>query len=101
MKELITVKSGYREMINYLTIIIDSYIKKPIKGFYTYIYDTPYNNDTWLIRYPGRTIGNIKVDENNIIKSIRIYHDVDIYSDDVREQLDSFIGHKMIIKRRQ
>lgn len=101
MKELITVKYSYHEMINQLTITIDSYIKKPIKGFYTYIYDTPYNNDTWLIRYPGSTIGNIKVDENNIIKSIRIYHDVVIYSDDVREQLDSFIGRKMIIKRRQ
>lgn len=98
MKELITVKVGFEQMINKLTVSIDSYIKKPIGDFYTYIYHKPFNSNTWLIRYPGRTVGNIKVDENNIIKSIRIYEDVHIYSDDVKEQLDSFIGYKLIIK---
>ena len=98
MKELITVKVGFDQMINKLTVSIDSYIKKPIGDFYTYIYHKPFNSNIWLIRYPGRTVGNIKVDENNIITSITIYEGVVIYSDNVREQLDSFIGYKLIIK---
>lgn len=98
MKELNTIKVGFNQMINLLTVNIDSYLKKPLKDFYTYIYEKPFDENTWLIRYPGRTVGNIKVDENNIITSITIYEGVVIYSDDVRDQLDSFIGYKLIIK---
>lgn len=96
-KELITIRNY--DMINRLTVSLDLCVKKPILGFYTYIYHEQYNKTTWLIRYPGRTIGNIKVDKNNIIQSIKIYEDVDIYHKElIKEYLPKFIGYKMTIK---
>lgn len=98
-KELVTIKSGYCEMLNYLTITIDLYIKKYIEGFCTYIYNEPYDDNTWLIRYPGKTVGNIKVDKDNTILEINIYNDINMYQDDVKKYISTFVGYKMILDK--
>ena len=50
------------------------------------------------IRIPGGTVGGIKLDENNVIKEIKINTDyvVRTYPDDVEEIMNNeFIGAKM------
>lgn len=66
------------------------------KFFYHYVLiDNVCKEEKCLaIRVPGGTVGNILIDENNVIKRIYIDTDyvIDTYPHDVNEQVKKFIG---------
>ena len=97
MKELITKKEEYHDLTNDLTREMDSYLKYECEGFATYIYSHSLDGKNWLIRYPGATRGGIEVDENMIIKSIKLGEQGSIYKPEVKDILEKYIGMKLII----
>lgn len=102
MKELITKIDEYINYTNDLTREMDSYLKRPNKYMQTYIYNHSLNGETYAIRYPGATRGHIKIDKNNRITDIVLYHDNyntdKIYKNDIRECFKKYIGMKLVFE---
>lgn len=97
------IKSIYKENTGYyneITDYLDKYLLKVDncwRGYRNYIYEEPINN-SWLIRVPGATRGNIIVDDNNIILEINLYEDSFCYNREVLNNLDQFIGSKLVME---
>ena len=107
MNELITTYE-YRDGVNDLTRELDKYlIGEWLPFWHTYIYEPDRETSKHFgIRFPGATRGHIEVDENMIIKDIRLYNDTcfethHLYKKDVLEILSKYIGMKLIITPRE
>lgn len=91
-------------IVNYITEYIDiNSAYHNISDFYHYIYDNPLktndNEIIYPIRYPGYTMGCIVLDENNIIKEIKISADYfsKCYKENLENELQQFIDYKLIL----
>lgn len=101
----------------YLTDVMDDNLytpegkekRKPYSyGTYVMMSDN-YKPKLYPIRFPGATRGHIEVDDDMIIKDIKIYessgiysgkpHTVGIYDPDIKVHLKEFIGKKLVIDR--
>lgn len=102
MGELITIKNEYIYKTNDLTREMDNYLIKSIDStrLKTYIYDYFFEESMcYAIRFPGATRGFIRINEENIIKEIKLYDDLkEIYENDVINCFRKYIGMKLIIK---
>lgn len=103
MNELTTIFDN-RDWVNDLTKEMDKYlIGKWPERFCTYINEPDRETDKYFaIRFPGATRGHIEVDENMIIKDIKLY-DVTcfdthiLYDKKVLDILSKYIGMKLVI----
>ena len=95
-------KIGYlrNEYVCDLTIELDSLANligsKYYKSFYHYILADEWckNEKCLAIRVPGGTVGNILIDDNNVILEISIKTDYVIrtYPDNINELVQKFVG---------
>lgn len=53
-------------------------------------------NNMFVIRIPGRTVGDICVDKNNVIISVKLAPDY-IYPADINKQMKKYIGQKLVL----
>lgn len=104
MKYLITTYEQ-REWVNDLTKEMDNYLLGEwTRRYCTYMYRPDKETEKYFgIRFPGATRGHIEVDENMIIKDIKLYTDTcfDIhilYDKKVLDILPKYIGMKLVIK---
>lgn len=107
MKQLLTKKDEYKHYINDITEDIDNYLYdnlKDIKEKYgprTYLDECIVSN-SWLIKYPGHTIGSIITDNKSIITEIHFYNENNIidklYNSNVMNCYDKYIGMKIILE---
>lgn len=99
MKYIKTTKKYKYKYINEITEYMDKYLKYHTDMYKTYIYDDKYNNK-WTLRLPGRSIGYIEVDDNEIIMNISIYEDcMKYYNQTILDNLDKFNGMKLFIEK--
>lgn len=66
------------------------------KSFVTYIYNNKPKDSHFILRYLGATRGVIKVDENNIIRNIKIFNDVNCYDNNIDQVIEKYKGYKII-----
>lgn len=101
-KELKTIHK-WDKLYNTITITLDKSLKckSDISMPLNYIYDECFDN-RYIIRCMGASRGCIDVDSNNVIQSIRIYHDeyktYRIYHENIDDILKQFIGYKLVIE---
>lgn len=95
------VESGYYKGTDYYPEIARSELTRTcdkffiggieISSFY-YTYMCPFDNKTWSLRVPGRTVGNVNIDRSGHITGIIV--DKNYYNIDQNE-LNKFIGVKI------
>lgn len=100
-KEKILSINNNNKLTNVITLELDKHlIFESNLSLKNYIYNEKFK-DSYAIRYPGATRGHIKVDENNIITEIKIYHDKyrtdKIYKDTIDKALEKFIGFEFVV----
>lgn len=107
MKEMILErKYGWsdREYYSDITRLLDSQcaLKEKPKHFKNYIYDSRdlWDKHTIAICIPGRTVGEINIDDNDKILNVDIdkvlIGENNWYKEDVNEELKKFIGMKVV-----
>ena len=92
MRELLTTKNHYGDMINDLTKELDKHLESKIGSFKSYIHEEIIDG-FYLIRYPGATRGRIDIDENNIITEITLYESTfDCYLESAKSCTEKYVG---------
>lgn len=92
-----------REMYtNELTQTMDSKAKYLGKYDCTYVYvdKDAIEQNRYLLRFPGLTVGYFSLDVSYIITEIHIYESVDIYDNDINDAVKQFIGWKFLINEK-
>lgn len=81
-------------LVNQLTQAMDSKLHKEIEYFCTYVYlnETAIKENTYPLRYPGQTVGHFSIDDERHITEIVIYPDTNVYTEEINEVLQEFIG---------
>lgn len=107
MKEMILEgKYGWsdKEYYSDITRILDNQcgLQMIPKHFKNYIYDTRdiWDKHTLAIRIPGRTVGEINIDDNGVITNVEIDRvligEDNWYKENVNEELKRFLGMKVV-----
>lgn len=107
MKEMILEKKiGWsdKEYYSDITRLLDNQCGLQVipKHFQNYIYDTRdlWDKHTLAIRIPGRTVGEINLDDNNVITNLEIDRvligESNWYKENTNEELKKFIGMKVV-----
>lgn len=82
-----------------MTATLDAFLYGLSDIYYTYIpeEDVVDKRERFLaIRRPGRTIGEIEVDENGIIIGVRIpEHGMSSFKEDMNEMMQKYVGEKL------
>jgi hypothetical protein len=80
-------------------LVVDGHKESMDKiGFCTYMMFR--RHDGAAIRFPGATRGHVNFDTNNVITNVAIYTDIkSIYADNALDELQKYIGTKLIIPR--
>lgn len=98
---------GMIELVNELTAVFDKYMDFYCRIESYKVYMIPSNDkvrhpNTYMLRYPGTTIGSIEYDENHIIQKININKRELEYMFDGSKALvkeaNEFIGYQIVIK---
>ena len=107
MKEMILEgKYGWsdKEYYSDITRLLDNQcgLQMIPKHFKNYIYDTRdiWDKHTLAIRIPGRTVGEINIDDNGVITNVEIDRvligEDNWYKENVNEELQRFLGMKVV-----
>lgn len=82
-----------------MTATLDAFLYGLSDIYYTYIpeEDVVDKRERFLvIRRPGRTIGEIEVNENDIIIGVRIpEHGMSSFKEDMNEMMQKYVGEKL------
>lgn len=102
MEEIISEVDICGYYINEITEMMDKYVNDSYKDddFTVHIFPEKVRDNTWYIRYPGSTVGDITLDKNDIIISICINESANLifdYIDDMVKELEQFICRKLIL----
>jgi hypothetical protein len=102
MEEIISKVGVCGYYINEITETMDKYVNNSYNDpdFMVYIFPEKVRDNTWYIRYPGNTVGDITLDKDDIIISICINESANLifdYMDDMIKELEQFICKKLIL----
>ena len=80
-----------------ITRFLDQVRADKYNKHYLYILENELINGQCIsIRFPGRTIGGIWVNENSVIKKVHIDYDlIGLYGADINAKLQQFVGEKL------
>jgi hypothetical protein len=110
MKELLTTRRYGKmddDLINDMTREMDEHLLDNYKEYNnycggTYLWHTRSDKNHFAIRYPGATRGHIELDENDVIRDIKLYdtaheHPTRCYKLTVVPILLKYVGMKLVI----
>lgn len=108
-ENLVLIDQDMNEYIGALTKEMDDYLKRNTFDMHTYAYfhDSDIDliergiKDKIALRYPGATIGHIKVTKDLIIEEIVLYNDnfFKPYNPEVVEVFDKYINKKIVFQK--